>query len=612
MPGALRRVYPIYKNVLQLGPFSGGLDTEIDPINLPPNVLQKCVNYIVRQDGVLGQRPTVQSHLQTAFGFPAVPTTSMFGKSLGSLETGSGNLTGFAAIGTATFASTTTSFRIKWYKYNPAARNWNAAFTDTTGTVTTTSLQASAFLPNGIVKYNDVYYIAVVASGLLHATSTTGTLAIYPGLNPPTAGSEAPLWGVDSNGNYVGLIGAPVIIKDRMVVVDPNNIYWSGVGDPSYWVSGTPSGTPGVGTGGDLLTSKEDGQQTIDFVVFDEELYYFKGQSVWKFSWTTDPSVDGINERVSDEIGATDHEIYDNELYVANGRGLYKLVNQFFTEISEPVRSQWRNGFQTSVNYNEPNYETPQWGFGVNKLDHLLLCGPLNANATRRYDETINDPLVGNYYLVYDFDTGAWSSWQFSANATPCAISGPTEKPFPVGTNPGAPSEYVWFGQTLSGGSLGTGPLPRLQNSFSVLTAELNNELNNSSGTDVGGDPSTGASYYRWKGNIFKTGALTLGDNTKWKRMFNCLIDGIYNALSSTPAPSIFGYEIDGASSPTIPIVPQVGRLAISAGVRFHNLSLLYDSITGQAVLSTGPSNTELTDINQITMEVSVSQKDTQ
>lgn len=594
--GTLRRVYPIYKNIVQLGPWSGGLNAELAQEELPSNMMAILVNFIIKSTGVLRQRPQVSSQTTTQFAFPATNTNAIFCRALGSVVGTVGQIVPLIAQGTFIGGN----YTVKYYLFDQVTNAWIAAFP----TQTFTSLAAGyTGMPIGVLKYNNLYWTASTPSGTVPAlvsitTLTGGTSTNHTGAN----------WGFDSGGSpTIPLVGF-TMLKDRMFVLDQQNIYYSAALDPTDWATT-------AGHGGVIQTAREDGQSTLDFCVFDNALYYFKSNSIWRLSFTNDPGVagDAVNECIISEIGALDHEIYNNELYIANGRGLYKLVNSQFIEQSAPVRSLFRNA-QIDINlatvFNGViNTVGPTYGFGLFKLGGLLLCGPLNFNATTRGNETLNDLYVGNYYLVYDFDRKIWSAWQFSANAAAGPVSGPVQKPMPQGVVASVPTKYFWIGQTLDSGALGVGILTRLQNPFSINALDLTEENTNTGpGFDVGG---TGSGICQWIGGIFQTGLVTLQNKNQWKRVFNTWVKAVYNSRTFLTGASKLGYSLDEQSiNPAI--TPEAGRITFSAGYRAHSFAVEYDSITGTAIAANAVGMPELNEVELMTMQISISEMDIQ
>jgi hypothetical protein len=615
-----------FKVVEQLGPWAAGLDTEIDPDSLPVNAMQKLVNLIVTQAGTLKERPSVTSHLLPSKGFPSFTTNLLGIKSLGSVvDTATGQLTAFACASFGAYDSVNawTNYTVKFYKYT-AGNSWVKAWDDVTLSNYPGLPSGLLVSPNSVLYYNGFYYVlgGSAQMSLFRHASTTGTLTNYTASGGFLTATSTFPWGISpSSSNPCNVLGF-VMLKDRMVVIDPYSIYCSGVGNPTYWNTtlaqfGVPAAT---GIGYQLITQKETGETTNAFIVFNGELYIATSSSVWKFSWTIDPSNsgDGIFKKISDEIGGVDFEIWNNELFLLNRRGLYRLVNNYFTEVSGPVRSQFRGGALDAINGKGTSFLSqpiPQYGLGLNKVGHYLLCGPLNDGITMRGNEVITDARTGNFYLVYNLDTGVWSSWQFSANAWAGPISGPTEKPMLVGVDPSAPSEIVWFGQTtyLFGVLATDAQSPRLQAPFGMMTTDLTNTLTESNGIDYGCIEFGGAPVNQWKGSIFKTGNITLGVPTRWKRIFNCLMDVVFtnNIVFQAGGTSTLGFEIDNAvtPAPTVVVDEQNTRLTLGGGYRFRKLAIVYDSITGVYQDLTHIQFAELQDLSNITMEMASSQK---
>jgi hypothetical protein len=117
------------------------------------------------------------------------------------------------------------------------------------------------------------------------------------------------------------------VVRDRMFVIDWVNstVYWSKATDPLTWAA--PDG-------GNVLISPGDGEFITKAVFINNSIYIFKRNKTFLMTFNTDPSVDGQVVPLSTVRGAHDALVYNNEIYLVNDQSVYKLVNNYFTDIA--------------------------------------------------------------------------------------------------------------------------------------------------------------------------------------------------------------------------------------------------------------------------------------
>lgn len=561
--GSRRAYYPKYK--INQGPFSGGMNTVDDPTSLGQNELQDCINFLAKPDGTLRPRPPVDV-FQT--GLPT-PTGSSYTLAMGSVvQRTTGKLVPVISI---TDLTTGTDF----YYYNGAT--WTPAFAHK-AQAEVTSPTGSTGVFTKVWLYNNMYYVLSSSAGL-YSTTGLGTALTYIGAAFAISGKQV--------AGYDG-----VVVKNRLIVSDGENLFWSKATDPANWT------TPNAGV---LLTNSSDGDQIRNMIVFQNDIWVMKNNGVYRWSWTTDPSTDGTYEQISSD-GAYDCAVYNSDLYIINGNGVYKLVSSFFQEVSVKIRNKFRLG---SKNLNYTGIFSPTTTvlnkIGLFKMGSYLLCGPFNTIVPFRFGEASVDNFVGNAYWVLDMDTGVWAKWQMSAYSVANSIAGPVQDMMYFSqNNPAAPDSYVWVGaSTESGAHL----FPYVSGVYTMDATELATEQ---ADTLLGVD--TGIAGSSWIGGLLKLGSINLGDSTMWKRVFTSALDAVYSLTPFQHGNSQLGYIADGTFR-DVNIVSG-NRLKFGKAFRCKQYAMYYDSITAIQLSTALPATTpELSKVNEFFSWVQISEK---
>lgn len=616
--GSRRAYFPKYK--VQLGPFTGGLNLTKDPTLLGENELQECINYMIDTGGTLKLRPGAS---RTFDGLPSVDYKTYW-TALGSVLTSDNNLVpviGLTVNDLDVSLDPAGTWTTRFYKY--LGGTWNSAFADLSSGPPGSGDQSvnypvSTFWYGG--KFFVVYYCAdnapgsgnppfedysAFTGGVYKASTSTGTLTQV--LTPTFGGQQ--VFGV-SPGGFKALV-----FKDRIIIASRQNLFWSSVnptGSNTYDWNTDPTTTP-PGNAGFNQIGKEDAHDSIrDICIHEDALYILTYKSVFRYTWTTNPGTagDGLLTRLTGSIGGESLESYNGVLYLLNGLGLYRLVNDYFIEISAQVKDFMRsssNGIPPDVKY----AGITERAIGIYRMGSKLLCGPFNFHAVLRAND-ISDQLSANQYLVFDMDLGVWTKWLFSANTEDPPVGGPAQQIMPASQeDPAVTEEYIWISRTLDlgvfdGGSDGDF---YLQRAF-LMSAEKVDSTSSNTNNDNGA--ASGILVPKWIGGWFNTASIDLGDSTTWKRVSTSLLDAVLTPTSfGTGHPSTLNYDIDGGGDVEIPITPaDNNRLKFGAGYRFHTLSFKYDGISGIGEF-TDNLNPELNNINQWNAYIMGSRKDT-
>jgi hypothetical protein len=570
--GSRKRYYPKYD--IKLGPFTGGVNLEVDPVLLGSNILQECVNYMVKDGGELRLRPQVTSHAAASFALPA-PNYQNYVTPLGSVISNSGFLIPILSVVTGTVTgSIITSPVAKFYKYDEANRTWVTCFAN----------KASTGTPKDVFFYNSKFFVLFSFGGLAAASNVSGASLI------------------DVSGSPSGF--KAVVFKDRIFVTDGNEVTYSDanpLGAATDWSNVAPH------TSNNLGFAREDQNESVrDMCVYNDSLYISTYRRVYRLSFATDPRVDGDLSIVSDTVGGTSMQVYNGNLYICNGLGVYRLVTSYFVEVSEAVRSFFR-----AATKNVPLVTNAPFGFSFNDstinmsmMDHYLIVGPLNYQAERRPSELRIDSTSSNQYLVYDLDNNTWVKWLFSAGDVD-PIGGPGSKVLlSASEDPSAITTYIWVGRTFNDRNYDVlGGISYLQQRVYSMDAgmlSLDRNVSSLRGCDIG------ATTYPWIGAKFVTSAVDLGDSTSWKKITTTLLDANF-ANASVTSGSAVGYIIDNHPIELQPT--DSDRLKFGGAYRFHHYAFYHDSL---AAVITGNVNTpaELDDIRRVSSYVMTSRAD--
>jgi len=525
-----KRYFQVPKSKIVLGPWNEGINLTMDSNRLRPNELQECINYIIKPDGRLVTRPPVTGY-GTSKGLPG-----------GSFIIGQGS-TGLFRSGTLTnapVASYDDGTNVKMVIYSSASDTWGAY-----GASLPTNFPMSQ-----IILYNFTPYVAASDN-----TNALEKLYIGGGININTLTNigafSTAVTGALGSGTFIQN-KKMVVFKDRMLAVGDGIVLWSKATDPTIWAA--PDGG----------YVKFNGSASAGCLVYQDSLYIFGDQGIWRFTWTSDPSIDGVFENVSTTpiLGSL---LYNNEIFVNTPLGVFKYINGIFVEISQKISIDYQNRISAITGNNQP--------YLVN-FNHLLFVGPFVVTG-------------GTQYYVLDLKIGTWTIWQFNST-----VPGPSGGPYQgltgvsgSGYNEGI-KKYWW----TNNGKAYSIPADALLGKTTYPNYDKSD---------------TGSNF--WIGQKFTTAEIDLGDDLSWKRIFKSLVDAAYFAVTFTSGNSKYNYILDGVSISLTP--PQAGKLAWGKSYRAKKFAFQYDSLTG-TVIGTGTTpGPELTSVDRIIIEVASSKE---
>lgn len=279
------------KNIIQIGPWPNGVNARDEnkaSMSVSKSQLRWCKNMDFLDSGVIQSRLGCRKVLSTAaiYGGTSIYLIASI------LE---GNDT-FAVLGKTATAPVTTSF---YYTKNPEV--------PATGFTAIATAQTGLF--RDAIKYNSVIYFVQDPLGLGTGQSRTAL----------------------ATGGWTAVTTMPkghqaFLVKDRMFIVnwDASQIFWSKATDPTIWAA--PDG-------GSVLVSPGDGQIITKVVFINNSIYVFKRNKTFLFTFNTDPAIDGQLTPLSTVRGAHDALVYNNEIYLVNDQSIFKLVNNFFSDL---------------------------------------------------------------------------------------------------------------------------------------------------------------------------------------------------------------------------------------------------------------------------------------
>lgn len=173
--------------------------------------------------------------------------------------------------------------------------------------------------------------------------------------------------------------------KDRMFLFNTGDykIYYSAPTDPSNW--------PALNY---FTINPGDGEPIISAVVSGESIIIFKQNSSWILYYDTDPGL-GTLRKLNTDVGVTSEKaatVFKNDVFTIGNRGIYRLTNNFFDDISK-------------------------------NLDIFKLRSGVTTDLSKDYICALGDRLLvrlttaGGYrYFVFFLETLSWSEYTFPTN----------------------------------------------------------------------------------------------------------------------------------------------------------------------------------------------------
>lgn len=278
---------------------------------------------------------------------------------------------GLVKYGLVAFRDATPTSNLRW------------VYSDGSGTITVANADASTIAAR--------FVRSIVYNNKLWLVGTAGYQADISATFPPSALTFTSVAAMPAG-------DLAVVFRDRLFIVNQttSRVYYSKATDFTIWAA--PDG-------GFFDVSPNDGS-LITSIAFDlNNLYIFKDNSTWVFSFSTDPGSDGFLRKIFD-WGAYDAIYYEGTIYAVNSNGLFRIKGTTFELLSHVI----------AIN------PTPNTFLAV--LENLLLVadnsstGILTAVFNTRtgtwtyYDNGLFDSATGKHSLVVS--NGIYSYTLFS------------------------------------------------------------------------------------------------------------------------------------------------------------------------------------------------------
>lgn len=330
---------------IPVGPFPGGLNISRPARLIKDNELASCVNFDIGDQGELFLRPGVR-----AFA-------------------GAGGVAGSGEI--LTVAKISNTVNEIYHQLQEIAGTYTVYSSPSIHAPVWTSRIAYTGTDKAgdALQYNDKLWIPGVGPTAVGKQITLATHAVadVPGMPK----------GVKS-----------FMYKDRMFVFNTNDytVYYSANTDPSSW--------PALNY---FKINTGDGEPIISAIVSGESVIFFKQNSAWILYYDSDPGL-GTIRKLNTDIGVTSEEsaaISKNDVYTIGNRGIYRLTNNFFEDISK-------------------------------NLDIFKFRSAATTDLTKDYISFLGDRLLvrvntatGYRYFVFFLETLAWTEYTFPTNLGP-------------------------------------------------------------------------------------------------------------------------------------------------------------------------------------------------
>lgn len=318
---------------LRLGPFKGGLNTASDPSAIQDTELAECINFDFDTDGALTSRPPITNLLDGPIAAQNIDLLGYYVDSSGANWLIGSTNNAVYYLGSGAWVQITTGFRA-----------------------------------TAMVQYLNKAWLVAEPGSASNGGSWVPTVVGSPGTFATVASMPKG--------------GAAAIYKERMFVVagtmataNESRITFSNLADPNTW------------TGSDFIDiSPGDGQKLIDLYVMGSNMYLFKGDSTYVYSYDASPTK-GVVNNLSKAIGVSDTGCvvqYENYLLIYHEDFVYELINGVHQKLN--TRVDFVANFSGGTSY-----------FKANSLS------------------VVGDRLIVRYFdkcYVFNLKTRTWSTWE--------------------------------------------------------------------------------------------------------------------------------------------------------------------------------------------------------
>lgn len=317
-----------YWKYVHIGPFVGGLNTASDPAAVAESELTDCFNLELDIDGSIGCRPPIKT---TGNDMSATWTERIV--ALGSCMLPNG-----------TYVIGSNANGVYQFKNN-------------TWTLITGTFQASCF-----IQYNNKIWLVAMPGSANPGGSWDGTT--FTAIATMPKGQAA------------------IVYKERMWITpgitattNQGRLSFCAIADPSTW---NAADFFDVGPG--------DGQNLVDFLVFNNNLLLFKNSSTYALSYDTKPT-DAVITNISRTIGVSTQRCcidLKNQIFVFFDSDVYQLVNYNWVQITVKIN------FGYDATAPATRYEN-------------VFMSHIGNRIIMRYYNTVH---------VYNVNTKVWTKWK--------------------------------------------------------------------------------------------------------------------------------------------------------------------------------------------------------
>lgn len=190
------------------------------------------------------------------------------------------------------------------------------------------------------------------------------------------------------------------VFKDRLFIINRETslINFSAPTDFTDWT---------VDSGGGYFIvdpSNESGQQILDVVVTQETFYIFKRRQTYLFGYDANPNDDGVLRLINSALGAFSATVWQNDIYVVNTDGVYKIVNGVFIQVDQALNLKENAQLSMVIDPREVAYGGYANPIFIHAAADKLLVGMLSDEFQENF---------GGYYVSMNLNNGAWSVYEY-------------------------------------------------------------------------------------------------------------------------------------------------------------------------------------------------------
>lgn len=344
---------------LKIGPFAGGINRYNDPSAIADTELVDCNNFDIDLDGSLKSRPPWIGLDGTRYGTGATGLRQMSSKALASFVFNGQRMVVWTATRNLGEGAVDVYLGYTWLDGPNTGQQ--------VVVLTTTGTQGDFA---AVVRYKDILYVYTTLGGGGTITAIGNTSATWTQKTYPPA-------------------SAAVIYKERVFLMGDklsnlSRMYFSDAGNPDSFPSANFFDIrPG------------DGDSLNEGVVYQDNLFLFKNNSIWVFAYDTQPAA-AVLQQLHDDLGVDNQDslaLYENQIYFLKNNQVYMIANFDFTRVSTKIPFE----YDTTV---PATYAAQGWS-AFNWIQPTFLC-------------LVGDRLVVRYWnrlYVYHLRMRSWSRW---------------------------------------------------------------------------------------------------------------------------------------------------------------------------------------------------------